>query len=397
MGNVTAYIGEAGTGKLQINWRYDGHPRRQYHIDKQNIFCDGNKVRTALQALTGAWRKGQRENYATLLRDVALQGFQLYTDMVFGVGDQTQKDAATWTKNWLANIIDSRQDTVTFRVPEGIYVPWGLVYDDPNIQNPGSAAVRESFWCIKYNVATNFMDLMANGVERIWQTEDMPVLFGAHQEVWKVTRDKLRDPDRKHLSRLLNSIDQPKFSLEDLADLWDRRCAENKPFGLFCLLCHASGVELCIGTQKENSIAHNRFAQRFGREDVQDKPPTLVFLAGCQTAAGNELDRGFLHATSNAGYCGYIGAEVIVPDLFTLGFLSEFIERFYAGGRTVSDVMRELRREHWPLSLAFTMGCARELRLAVPPKPPAAVSGRGNLCDHLISSASNPQVVRAGQ
>jgi hypothetical protein len=224
----------------------------------------------------------------------------------------------------------------------------------------------------------------------------MPVLFGAHQDIWQVTRDKLRDPDHEHLSRLLNPIDQPKFSLDDLADLWGRR-AENKPFGLFCLLCHASGVELCIGAQKENSIAHNRFAQRFAREDMRDKPPTLVFIAGCQTAAGDELDRGFLHATSNRGYCGYIGAEVRIPDLFTLGFLSEFLERFYAGGRAVGDVMRELRREHWPLSLAFSMGCARELRLAPPPEPRAAVSGRGNLCDHLISSARDRQVVGGSQ
>jgi len=396
MGNITANICDAGPKRLQINWRYEGKRRRQYHIDKQNIFSDGDKARIALQALIDAWRKGQRENYATLLRAVALQGFQLYTDIVFAVGDQTEKDNAAWTKDWLASTIDPRQDTLTFRVIEGIYVPWGLVYDDPNIKNPGNEAVLESFWCMKYNVATNLMDLMANGVEKPWPTDDMPVLFGAHQDIWQATRAKLRNPDKEHLLKLLHPVDQPKFSLDDLADLWGSRRAENKPFGLFCLLCHASGTGICIGVDEANTIGHSRFAQRFERYDIHDKPPTLVFIAGCQTAVG-DLDSGFLQATSNSGYCGYIGAEVKVPDLFTLGFLSEFLERFYAGGRTVGDVMRELRREHWPLSLAFSMGCARELCLAVPPEPPAAVSGRGNLCDHPISSAGDPQVVGAGR
>jgi hypothetical protein len=145
MGNITANICDAGTKGLQINWHYDGLPRRQYHIDKQNIFSDGAEIRTALQALIDAWRSGQRENYATLLRAVALRGFQLYTDIVFAVGDQTQSDNAAWIKDWLANTIDPRQDTLTFRVPEGIYVPWGLVYDDPNIQKSDSEAVPESY------------------------------------------------------------------------------------------------------------------------------------------------------------------------------------------------------------------------------------------------------------
>src|SRR5271154_42878 len=108
MGNITANICDAGPKRLQINWRYEGKRRRQYHIDKQNIFSDGDKARIALQALIDAWRKGQRENYATLLRAVALQGFQLYTDIVFAVGDQTEKDNAAWTKDWLASTIDPR-------------------------------------------------------------------------------------------------------------------------------------------------------------------------------------------------------------------------------------------------------------------------------------------------
>lgn len=367
-----------------MNWHYGQHGRGYYHVSRKNILDDGERVRAALQALIDAWRTGQTVQCAALLRTVAQRGYELYDDLFFGEKDQRDRDEAKRVKQWVAQKIAPLEDTITFRVPEGIHVPWGLIYDDPEIQKPDSDAVPDGFWCMKYNVGVNFIDLIANGVETAWQIDDLPVLFGAHEDIWQAARSQLRGGDRQHLEQLLDPIGQPKFSLDALADLW-RACKDQQPYGLLCLLCHASVRQLCMGTDASDTINHSRFAYRFARDDLDDRPPTLVFIAGCQTAVG-DLESGFLHATSGPGYSGFIGTEVKVPDLFTLGFLSEFLERFYAGGRSVGDVLHDLRREHWPLSLVFSMGCARELRLAIPEGPLPAELGRGNLCDHPISS-----------
>jgi hypothetical protein len=82
------------------------------------------------------------------------------------------------------------------------------------------------------------------------------------------------------------------------------------------------------------------------------------------------LNDGFLAVTCGPGFCGFIGAEAKIPDIFTLRFVTQFIDWFYASGETIEHVMRTLRKAHLPLSLAFSLSCARDLRLSVAkPRP----------------------------
>jgi hypothetical protein len=141
------------------------------------------------------------------------------------------------------------------------------------------------------------------------------------------------------------------------------------PPGLLSFFCHASGTDLLIGAE---TLSATDFERKFARNEIKTCPPTLVFLAGCRTAIGS-LAAGFLEATSGPGFCGFIGTEVLVPDIFTLRFLAQFLDHLFASGRSVSEVMQDLRREHWPLSLVFSICCTGELRLTpAQPVPPFA-------------------------
>ena len=82
----------------------------------------------------------------------------------------------------------------------------------------------------------------------------------------------------------------------------------------------------------------------------------IVFLNGCHTAVGDP-GGGFLEATGGSGFCGFIGTETGIPDVFALRFGSAFLCQILRGG-TVTEVMSALRAAHWPLSLVYGTYCA---------------------------------------
>lgn len=256
-----------------------------------------------------------------------------------------------------------REDMITFTVPSRVHIPWGLIYDQPASENPLEID-PERFWCLKYATAAHYFDCRPEGVDAPWPATDFGVLFGAHEEPWQTAHRLLDATAQQWLFRLLSYPDQPKFRLKEIYGLW-KKTKDNLLPGLLCFYCHATGTNLLIGTETLTAID---FVTKFAREEIKKRPPTLVFLAGCNTAIGSlevgSSDVGFLEVTSGPGFCGFIGAEALMPDLFTLRFLSSFIDRLFGTGQSVSEVMRELRRQHWPLSLAFSVCCTGELRLA---------------------------------
>jgi hypothetical protein len=93
-----------------------------------------------------------------------------------------------------------------------------------------------------------------------------------------------------------------------------------------------------------------------------NKEVCLVFLNGCHTAVGS-AEEGFLEVTGNTGFCGFLGVETVVPDIFAWRFGMAFFYYFFTKGWTVAQVMQQLRGEHWPLSLLYSAYCHPELRV----------------------------------
>jgi hypothetical protein len=374
---------------LNIYWHYNGFARGHYFVDRGLIEERADNVRKALQELVDGYCAGSRAKYPDggpspqyqeLLREVATHGRGLY-NALFAGRERQHRDVATRVNSWLGRHVTA-DDIVVFTVPSGIHIPWGLIYDGPVAETSPFAVERESFWCIKHKLVTQYRYLAAEGVEVEWQPNEFALLLGAHELVWTAAYPLLQEEAHDVLNRLVISSAQPKFSRKDLLGQWRER-RTSAPYGLVSFYCHATGTALCIGNE---TISDRSFQEEFMRDDIVGRPPTLVFLAGCQTAIG-DLGPGFLGATSGPGFCGLIGTEVKTPDVFTLGFLASFLERFYDGGGSLSEIMKVLRERHWPLSLVFSMCCAGDLRLSAPALSVRAASGEPrNLSEYQIVS-----------
>jgi hypothetical protein len=271
---------------------------------------------------------------------------------------QTQQDRnnAERARNWLERSLRPTADTITFRLPSRIHFPWGLIYDQPPNPDADQSEFKKNFWCEKYSATVHYFTNLPEWEEKAWPRPPFDLLFGADSEVWSATHDKLEVHEKNRLFSLLRHPAQPMFKIEDLSKQWNDHKVDI-PHALLTFFCHASGDQLSMGGV---TLSSNDFEELFVRNE--DSPPTLVFLAGCNTAVG-ELHKGFFKATTAPGYCGFIGTEVKVPDIFTLRFVAHFFDRFFSSGESVAEVLHALRMQHWPLSLVFSVCCSSDLRL----------------------------------
>jgi hypothetical protein len=347
------------SAKWKVAWCDRHYIKGFYFVSDQRLREYSEDVQTALQNLISAVRDQRKAEYPKFLRDVAAKGHDLYRAFFIGSATVYESEALR-LKTWVMEKLVAQQDTITFCVRDRIHIPWGLFYD----RDPGQQIDPGGFWCMKYNVGAHYFNCAADGVEREWHPDEFPLLFAAHEALWteQFGATEVADKEwRNRLERLLRPIEQPRFLLDELVRLWGTG-KNNAPYGLLTFYCHSNKKLLCIG---EDMISASKFSDIFSRARGGNTPPTLVFLAGCETAVG-DLDAGFLEETSGTGFCGFIGTEVKVPKRLTLEFLSDFLAEVYGSGGSVFKVMRDLRDKHWPHSLVFSMCCARDLRLKAP-------------------------------
>src|SRR5262249_23719978 len=136
-------------------------------------------------------------------------------------------DAAS-VKEYLREKTTAGCDTITFTVPPRVHIPWGLLYDEV-LASDGYFVNKDNFWCIKYNVSTYYDSLRMLGIDKEWQAEDFPLLFGAHEIVWNAAYPMLSADEQGHLERLLRPPEQPIFSRSALRDLWHQ--PDRAPYG----------------------------------------------------------------------------------------------------------------------------------------------------------------------
>ena len=142
---------------------------------------------------------------------------------------------------------------------------------------------------------------------------------------------------------------KPKDSKRKLIRAWKK---DGNKIGLLYFYCHANGTRLSFGLDDEISTSDLRLELK--REGASlENPPCLVFLNGCHTAVG-ESTGGFLAATGGQGFCGFIGTEAKIPDLFAMRFGLALLHELFTRDLPVRDIMQELHRKHWPLSIVIT-------------------------------------------
>jgi len=370
---------DSDDGLLKVTW---SHGKRTpgggaYHVQYSRVEERSKAVRQALQDLVDAGRDKKYDQYDDLVRKLAAAGSRLYEALFFGYSQQ-DRNIATRARNWLEQHLRPLDDNITFRLPSRIHFPWGLIYDQPVTQDTDPREFKENFWCGKYSATVYYFSNQPEWEEKPWPRPPFGLLFGADQELWSATHEKLEAQERDRLFGLLGHPAQPMFKIEDLSRHW-RDHKEDIPHALLTFYCHASGDQLSIGGV---TLSSNDFEEMFVRSE--DSPPTLVFLAGCNTAVG-ELHKGFFKATTAPGYGGFVGTEVKVPDIFTLRFVAHFFDRFFSTGESVAKVLQALRMQHWPLSLVFSVCCCSDLRL----EPSAGAMPRGDGLNLSLESVSS--------
>jgi hypothetical protein len=339
-------------GLLKVTWTQGDRSQPHYFVSQNRIEERSIGVRKALQDVVDAGREKRYKDYDDLVRKTAEEGFRLYNALFFGEGPEDKRNAKralTWVERLTAG-----EDTITFRLPSRSHFPWGLIYDREVPQQTDRCELQKNFWCEKYSTRAHYFTNLPEWEEKPWPRPPFSLVFGADQQLWSVTCTKLQKQQR--LSDLLAGVRQPIFTVDGLSKQWTDQ-TNNESLTLLAFYCHATGEYLSIGGEE---ISYLDFEEKFAR--TKETPPTLVLLAGCNTAIG-DLHKGFFKATTATGYCGFIGTEVKVPDMFTLCFTLRFFERFLSTGETVVQILHDLRIKHWPLSLVFSLCCSANLRL----------------------------------
>ena len=83
---------------------------------------------------------------------------------------------------------------------------------------------------------------------------------------------------------------------------------------------------------------------------------------GCSTAVGGD-NKGFIEAMTREGFCGFIGTETDIPNIFAFRFGAAFLHYMLETGWPVLDVVNTMRREHWPLSLLYQIYASPTFRI----------------------------------
>jgi hypothetical protein len=350
---------------LKLSWRTPVSDESNYHVRLQRLRNASVEARACLENLITEAMTNRAANQplrvGSQLKKLAEAGHRLREAIFSSVpGSPDEEEADRTGREWLPNLNNVE---IHVRVPPDVFVPWGLAYDaDPSelSGNPDDIAMStySEFWCLKYHLSTLYNKIPDRIVIKPTRTLDARIVSLRHQDAWTKAFKDVPDEEKEAVKLLFQST-PPICSAEEFRNFWVR---DKKRFetDLLYFFGHASGAALEF--KKGDILKLADFPDMFLRRPPTMYPACLVFLNGCHTAVGDDDNGGFMQATAVLGYCGFIGTEAKVPDVFALRFANAFLARLLYTGAKVRAVMDELRRDFWPLSLAYNLSCHPEFR-----------------------------------
>ena len=362
--------------ELKVTWFHRGQPFAPYFVSRRALERSAKGVRKQLGELVTATLKGDHLRSVGAMRKLAELGGSFRG--AFFRGRKGDAEKAKKVLNWLA----SRKDRPTMRISlESIlHFPWGLMYDgdepcdhaDPCEQN--GAERFEGFWCLRYQVAVIYQQIDPAALS-LWDESSVDVLAVVNSTAYRQARAavKQRDPEvAKAIGGIMNANGKPATTKANLFRRWRNW---TKGAVLLYFYCHSTGTKLAISA--DETIDVQEWMDQLGPRAEGEGPLCLTVLNGCFTAAGG-VDGGFLEVTAGDNFCGFVGTECQVPTLFALRFGSELVRKLLDTGRSVGDIVAEMRRAHWPLSVLYSVNCPPYVRIAEGGGKKLAMVGGGN-------------------
>jgi hypothetical protein len=365
--NITIRIHHNGNeGTFKVVWcDANGISFPPYSIPSAPLLDTAVKIRKGLAEMVLLIRREGAINSGGKLTQIAESGAHLFKALFLG---DTGADKALCgsISQWLANNFEPQFTALTFVVGSSVQIPWGLIYDEelpvskPDLLNPNwEYAHFPGFWCVKYSLSCLYDRITPLGLKAAFSPSNFRVLAALNEQLWSNTISMMGENEGAAADAFVRRSIAPVTDKQMLFNAWNKN---KDSIGILFFYCHSDGRNLDLGN--ENVLTHSDIQLQLTRDDASHhSAPTFLILAGCNTAVGNETG-GFLGATAASGFCGFVGTEAIVPDVFSFRFSLALLTDLYRGGKALGDVVSDLRIRHWPLSLLFTISCPSNIAVS---------------------------------
>lgn len=363
--HIRVEIKNGDDGRFKVVWDdTENPPFDSYNIDIETIVRDAAVVREKLDLLVNTLMADPQARYGVLLKNLARAGHELYKDIFLDAGKSVQDVAIV--QDWFEDKSKTEPLRLTFIVDGYVHVPWGLIFDSDPDQIPDFAEDIESykdFWCLKYLATCNYKGLDPFTAGKGHNQNEFRLVPVVHQAEYELSRWKADDPEGLAFDKVVAEFGGPISDLKSLAKAWSISFNANK---ILFFYCHADGSNLAISKTESISTDQIKKQLRFPRGQ-RITSAVFTFLNGCSTAVGKEKSQGFIEATTREGFCGFIGTETDIPNVYALRFGAAFLAGMLQTGWTVLDLMDAMRRSHWPLSLLYQIYGSPKFRVARQP------------------------------
>lgn len=396
---IQVSVKEAENGLLKIEWTFRGiSVILPYFIRKGMVEQFAAEVRGALLRLVDRYVQEDKVNSAREpgdlrapyragkeLKELAQKGHDLYK--VLFLSDKPEVDLGRM-KEWLSSQAESLKLHISLSIDSQIYVPWGLIYDsDPDklTGDPEEDDIEtyRDFWCLKYKLSSVYNRILLISMNESPSSDAIKLLPVVDKQVYDKVRNQWNkswnDEDKVSIDLRLQILTWLNESFEQSLvhtseDFYKRWKLEGANPRLLYLYCHANGSNIALGEEQIN--ANHFILNTMLPDTARGRSSCVVFFNGCDTALGDPKG-GFLEATGASVFCGFIGTETKVPDIFAFRFGLDFLYYFLGKGWPVYEVMDYLRNLHWPLGLIYSTYCPPFLSLG-PINDPLALELKGN-------------------
>lgn len=338
--------------KLKVIWGKEGVFFPPYFVDRNMLKRKAKDVRDKLTELAFYSQKKGSQTCGAVLKSLAKAGFDFGRALFVPIESNT---ISSDVQDWLEGLKTPHR--MIFVLDERVQLPWGLIFNGELDKLSGKPAdfditFFQDFWCLKYSLASVY--------SRITPRVLTSGKIGKLGKILSVINPKALDEAMKELD------DKEKKAIKNLRVLFAHTVSSSTEFfeklkellqhpAILSFFCHASGTELDLGNNNKITIDDLRLRlSHFG--DARADFSALVLMNGCSTATGDP-GGGFLEATGSPPFCGFIGTEAEIPDTFALRFGHNLLCEILLSEEHIFEIMDRLRKQHWPLSLFYSLYC----------------------------------------
>jgi hypothetical protein len=379
---INVRIEKAGDDFVKVVWSdATGSKFPPYRVYRRWIAEKATAARSTLDQLRAVYLQ-PRSDFDSALRNVAKRGWELRQALF---QDHVPEDgiAAADPRDWFEDL--QRSATPPVRIvayaDPVLPIPWGLLHEHGPVRD--EAIDYGAFWALRHDVIALYGGMAPQPFRKARSAENVLLLSGLNQEVFDKTLRHLADEEQKFI---LNYIDRPVGKAYSSVGCETRFKNVGSKDCVFHFFGHATASELHFSD--DDLLRADGFRRLFYRESRLQRQSqfgyVLSFLNGCASGTGQGAE-SFLIATAYPGFCGFIGAEAVVPDRFALLFGQELLHGLLDDGQSVRQTITGLWRKHVPMGLFYGCYAHPDFRIAradpYTPLPPVFASANHPIPD----------------